>query len=318
MHSNGSCLKYIYKVYGLIIKSEILIKELPGICERKVIESDVEITSGIVPKEIGEAMVNNEFYKLSKNEFYMYIKGVAHYYVAYGSRIIVEPEGESNIENIKLFLLGTCLGMLLMQRNTVAIHGGTVVVDGEGIIVTGHTGAGKSTLVSAFRKEGHAFLADDVSALGIDIDKNIIIHPTYPQQKLCKDAMDKLGYDTDNFLQIDSYRNKYSIPLETNFVNFPVCLKAIYEVNIGQGDKIELEEILGLEKMWLILRNIYRIEVFNEMGLEAEYFKQCIEIAKNVPVYKIKRPKDRFTVKEQMNLIKESLTTFQKGSLPLL
>jgi hypothetical protein len=315
MINNKNLINCIYSVYGLKIKSDISMPELLSIIEEQPIQIDALISCGVVPKEIEDVIVSNEFYKLSKNEFYMYIKGVAHYYVTKGSRIIIEPEDESDIENIKLFLLGTCFGILLAQRNTVAIHGGTVVVDGKGIIVTGHTGAGKSTLVSAFRNEGHAFLADDVSALGIDIDNNIIIHPTYPQQKLCKDAMDKMGYDTDNFLQIDSYRDKYAIPLETNFADFPVLLKAIYEVNIGQGDKIEFEEILGFEKMRLILRNIYRIEVSKDMGLEAEYFKQCVKIAKTVPVYRIKRPKDSFTVKEQMNLIKNSLKVKEKVTI---
>lgn len=304
---NNSFGKYTYLIYGLKVKSEINMPELIKLNSKDISEWDITIFYGNVPEHIDGYTIKNEYFELSKREFYLNIKGIASYYVSNGSTIIVKPEPGSSLEDIKVFLLGTCFGMLLKQRNTIAIHGGTVVADGKGIIVTGHTGAGKSTLISAFRKEGHAFLADDVSALGIDLDKNIIIHPTYPQQKLCKDAMDKMGYDTDNYLQIDSYRDKYSIPLETNFVDFPVLLNAIYEVNIGQVDKIELEEILGIEKIRLILRNIYRIEVFNDMGLEAEYFKQCIEIAKTVPVYRVKRPKDSFTVKEQINLIKNSL-----------
>jgi hypothetical protein len=314
MENNSFC-KYTYMLYGLKVKSEINMPELIKLDSKNISDWDVSVFYGNMPKQIDGYIIKNKYFELSKREFYLNIKGIASYYVADGSTIIVKSELGSSLEDIKIFLIGTCFGMLLKQRNTIAIHGGTVVVDGKGIIVTGHTGAGKSTLVSAFRNEGHAFLADDVSALGIDIDKNIIIHPTYPQQKLCKDAMDKMGYDTDNFLQIDSYRDKYAIPLETNFADFPVLLKAIYEVNIGQGDKVEFEEILGFEKMRLILRNIYRIEVFNDIGLEVEYFKQCIEIAKTVPVYRIKRPKGRFTVKEQTILIKNSLKVKEKKAI---
>jgi hypothetical protein len=134
MINNKNLKKCIYSVYGLKIKSDISMPELPSIIEDQPIQIGASIFHGVVPKEIEDVIVSNEFYNLSKKEFYIYMKGVAHYYVANGSRIIVEPEGESDIGNIKLFLLGTCLGMLLVQRNTVAIHGGTVVVDEKDII----------------------------------------------------------------------------------------------------------------------------------------------------------------------------------------
>lgn len=35
---------------------------------------------------------------------------------------------------------------MLIQRNIVAIHGGSVLIDDKAIICTGDTGAGKSTL----------------------------------------------------------------------------------------------------------------------------------------------------------------------------
>lgn len=302
-----SLLTHIYSVYGLKIKSEILLPELCAISEMYGEYVDATINYGMVSKELDDVLYKDEYIQVSRTKFYLYIKGVAHYYVADGNSILIEPEDQCNEEQIKLYLLGTSLGMMLIQRNTVAIHGGTVVIDGQGIIITGQSGAGKSTLTSAFRKAGYSFLADDVSALGSSLDGELIVNPTYPQQKLCKDAMEKMGYKISDFVKIDLLRDKYAVPLNENFLSFPVPLSYIYEINVGTSSKVEIREVLGSEKVKRFLRNIYRIEISLEIGIDPNYFKRCLDIINKVKIYEITRPMDAFTVEEQMKLIKTTL-----------
>lgn len=296
-------IKYRYKVYGLKILSQILISELPLNNEEVEQEYDAVISYGVVPKQIHCGIINNDNVKMTKNEFYFYIKGVAHYYVADGNKIIVETELGSDEHEVKVYLLGTSLGILLTQRNVIAIHGGTIAINGKGIIITGRTGAGKSTLISAFREEGYKFLADDVSALGKDDNDKIIVHPSYPQAKLCRDAVEKMGYHPESFQRTDPFRDKYIIPLNKGFWDYAVILKAIYEINIGEGSGVEVNEVFGSEKVKSILRNIYRVEISRYLGFDPLYFKKCIDIANSVSVYRITRPKMGFTVNEQVNLI---------------
>lgn len=294
---------YTYQIYGLIIKSEI---EMPELCvySDENPSCDVNISFGSVPRYISEPIFTARWWQSSKKEFYMKIKGVGHYHVSNGRNIIVEPDEGCNMEYIKVFLLGSAIGMLMFQRNIIAIHGGTIEIDGQGIILTGHTGAGKSTLNSAFRKEGYRFLSDDVSALGKDDTGKIVVHPAYPQAKLCRDTILKLGYSLNNFSSlIDRERDKYSIPLIKEFVGHTVPLGGIFEITVDDAEEVGIVEVLGTEKMKLILRNIYRIEISRLLGLEKEYFNKCLEIAKNIPVYKLIRPRNKFTINEQMELI---------------
>lgn len=297
---------YIYIVYGLIIESDILINELIEASDYE--NTDVIINHGIVPRHIDNKLCDATNVKFSRTEFYFHIDGVAHYYVAHGNKIIVEIENECNIETVNIFLLGTCFGMLLAQRKTIAMHGGTVVIGDKGIIITGKTGAGKSTLTSAFRKEGYSFLSDDVSALGKDSFDNIIIYPTFPQQKLCKDAIEKMGYTLSNYRIIDVERKKYSISSNNSFLFKEVFLSAIYEINIVEDNDASIEQVFGGEKLRIILKNIYRIETINYESLDPIYFKKCIDISKKIVVFKIYRPKDKFSVGEQMKLVKDSLS----------
>lgn len=308
-------ITYNYRVYGLKIKSEIPMSELITIDEAECIYPDVSISYGLVPKCIENPRIDGKYMKMNDREFYLHIKDIAHYYVADGKRIIIESEIESDIEQVKIFLLGTCFGILLKQRNIIAIHGGAIVINGHGIIITGHTGAGKSTLTSALREEGFSFLADDVSALGNDLKGDSIIYPTYPQQKLCRDAMMRMNYDTSKFKVIDASRGKYAIPLTKSFLSFPTTLKSIYEVNTCESSSVEITELFGNEKIKTILRNIYRVEVIGYLGFEPLYFKKCVEIAKTVSVYKIRRPNTGVTVSEQIQLIKNTLKEIELNSI---
>jgi hypothetical protein len=307
---NKKCeYNYIYSLYGLIINSEIPMKELVVLENAESRQPDVFISYGVVPKEIDEVVVKTEYVKLAKREFYLHIEGTAHYYASNGNTIIVEPEPDCDMHEMIVFILGTCLGVLLNQRGTIAIHGGSVVVNGQGIIITGDTGAGKSTLISFLTKKGFDLLADDVSALGCDLKDNYIIYPAYPQQKLCRDVMENMNYDIKRFSKTDPYRDKYLVPLKKGFQKLPVQLSAIYEISTGESKKVEIVEILGSEKLKTILRNIYRIELTRYLGQGPQFFKQCINIANAISVYKITRPKLGLTVTEQIELIQGTLET---------
>lgn len=298
---------YMYQIYGLIIKSEL---EIPELCisSNKGNKYDVNISFGSVPRFIHQSIFTSTWWQISNSEFYMYIEDVGHYYVTNGKSIIIEPDAGGDMEYIKVFLLGSALGLLMFQRNIIAIHGGTIEINGQGIILTGQSGAGKSTLNSAFRKQGYSFLSDDVSALGKDETGHIIIHPAYPHAKLCSDTMLKLGYNLNNFSSlIDREREKYSVPLDKEFSDHITQLGAIYEISVENTENVKIIEVLGIKKFKLLFRNIYRIEITSFLGFDTNYYKQCLEIAQNIPVYNLIRPANKFTVNEQMELILRSV-----------
>ncbi|GIM28733.1 HPr kinase [Clostridium polyendosporum] len=307
--------KYTYKVYGMDIKSEIFLPELLPVSNKEDDYADVTISYGVMPKDIRHELENGQMYRFRKNEMWFSIKEVANYYIYNGNTIIVEPYLNGNMEYIKIFLLGSAFGMLLIQRDMVAIHGSTVIVDGQGVIFTGESGTGKSTLTAAFREKGYAFLADDVSVTSKGIDGVSIINPGYPQQKLCKDAMEKMGYDTDKFIMIDSDRDKYAIPVCNDFFKEAVSLGAVFELTVGEVNNVSINEIVGSEKLKVLLKNIYRIELTSYVGMSPSYFKNCIDIVKKIPLYRVIRPKNSFSVEQQIELITKTLRSINRKSI---
>lgn len=297
-------MEYRYKVYGLNVESDIFLPELQILDNSEHI--DVKLCFGSMPEKVQNYIKKGKKYRYKKREMWFYIDGVAKYMITNANAIIVEPEEDASDIEIKKFILGSCLGMILLQRYTVAIHGGTVVINDKAIVLTGDSGAGKSTLTAAFRIAGYKFMSDDVAATKIDLDKlnYPLVCPGYPRQKLCIDAMDSMNYDIDNFTKIDEVRNKYSIPTHDSFISKNIPLGAIIELTAEHCDSVEIEEVNGLDKIEMLMKNIYRIEITKKSGIYDKYFKKCMHIAKQVPFYRLKRPIGKLSVKEQIDTIK--------------
>ncbi|XZH55262.1 hypothetical protein ACSW8N_02415 [Clostridium perfringens] len=297
--------KWFYKVYGLIVESDIEIPELLSIDnnENKI---DIKIKKDIIPKDVIEKIPSYSWFKYDVNSMVFTVKNIGSFYIYDGKNIVVQPSENADNQGIKTFILGTSFGMILLQRNKVAIHGGAILIGENAIILTGQSGAGKSTLTNAFRQYKYPFMADDVCST-IKFQDEIFIEPAYPQQKICRDAMEKMGYRIDDFKLIDEDREKYVIPTHESFVKEKRKLKAIFEIEPYDGEEVKIEEVSGGEKMKTILRNIYRIEIIVHHGIPPAYFKKVINIAKNTLVFRIKRPKNQFSVDRQIELIEREL-----------
>ncbi|MFR9295997.1 MAG: hypothetical protein ACLVLR_14075 [Turicibacter sanguinis] len=298
--------KFSYLVYGLKILSDIECSELVVLDKLQEHEYDVLIEVHPVSSEIHERIEEGWYSNYCNESMWFHIPQVATYWMQDGNYISIELCPNADIKMAKQYLLGSCLGMIMLQRNMIAIHGGTIVFDGKGVIFTGDRGAGKSTITSALRLKGYPFVADDVSS--VEVGQPHFIHPGFPQQKLCQDAMHQLGYNLDDFKTLmGDTQMKYLIPAHESFVYDKVPLHGIVELKVMDDiHEIQVELLKGQEKLMTIYGNIYRIEMKRFAGVNPEYFKKCVEIAKEIPVYRITRPKDLMTVDAQMKWLEET------------
>lgn len=189
----------------------------------------------------------------------------------------------------------------------VAIHGGAVLINNKGCVFTGNKGAGKSTLTTALRQKGYGFIADDVAS--INLDEEAKIHPGFGYQKLCEDTMEKLGYNPIDFVPFDAGEHtKYIVPALDKFIDYEVNFKALFEITVDDIDDVKIEELSGSKKLDNIIKNIFNVAVLgNAGGIPPIIFKKCIDLARYIKCYKIVRPRDKFTVDDQINLIEEVL-----------
>lgn len=299
-------MEYRYKVYGIFIKSDIEIKEFLKI---KEINNDyIEICKADMPQKIKNDIDNGKHLCIDKNEIWFDASNIAVYRIMNGNQINYEPYDNADQVLLRVYLMCSCLGFIMIQRNKVAIHGGSIVINNNAVIVTGARGAGKSTLTTALRKQGYKFLADDVSAISI-IDDEIQVESGFPYQKLCCDAMDQFKYDKRKYSSfIAGNKKKFIVSAKNDFQANNVKLSAIIELACSNVNTVYIEEIKGADKLKNIINSIYREEYIKDLGkMSAAYIKTCIYIACNIKYYKIFRPINKFTVQEQIKLIEDRM-----------
>lgn len=295
---------YKYLFYGLHVESEIKIDEV--MVDTTGAGGDVTIKYGTLPEEVLELNKDRTdseiIWSRRGNELCFRIPNVGDYYITPDS-ITVRPIAEPDNHDIITFLLGSAFGYLMAFRNMIAIHGGAITKNGKGIIVTGESGAGKSTVTNALRTKGYDFISDDVCALS-DNGKKMHINLAYPQAKLCRDAALKLGYDLSELIYINEQRDKFAVRLKDRYVPGGMDFDLLFEIVLAEDDTLSFAEIKGAEALRVIHENLYRAnDLFQTTGVPPQYMMKCLKAASGARVFKINRPKEGDTLEEILKFI---------------
>lgn len=280
---------YTYKAFGLVIQSDIEINELIPHDSDSI---DVHIKKGAVPSLPKNIMSCGKNKFLNSVQFFLDNNGIARYYVEKGNLIIFEPYEGSSIEEVKLYLLGSCFGAVLLQRRILPLHGSCVSIDGRGILITGKSGAGKSTIATALLNKGCKIITDDVAATSVNDNGKAFIYPSYPSQKLWEDALERSGRSGQKktVIRISNDKNKFSMACNNFFDNNLTELTAVFEIIPSDMETVVMNEIVGFQKINILLHNTYRKVFLKSMDLKDWQFVTCVEIIKNIRVFRIFRP----------------------------
>lgn len=289
---------YTYKAFGLIFSSEFEIPEFIKSNE----EPEIKIKLGIVPKQLKSISEKGIKYQVAKNEFLLEVDEIAKYYVKNGNEIIVESKRKNVDKEIRLFLLGSVLGALFLQRGLLPIHGSSVKINNQAFIFTGLSGVGKSSLAAFFAKKGYQILADDICV----INKNHDVEPGFPKMKIWKDIMDKLGIKDNSLNKIRPEIMKFHVSVQNNFYSKPVKLDKILILNTRNDAGFKCEEITGLQKFNIIKANTFRYKFIDGLGLQLKHFQLLNKLLPEIKVYRITRPQSPIMLEELTKFILET------------
>ncbi len=184
--------KYAYQAFGLKILSDIKFPELTSI-EHMMENSDIVIEINDLSEQWSVLDVQQNTFFTKENLVLFRIDGTAIFSVQDGNKIIVSPFKGSEESKIRLYILGTCMGALLLQRKILPLHGSAIAINGKAYAIVGERGAGKSTLASALINKGFKLLSDDVISVSLDHENVPFVTPSYPQQKLWQESLEAFG-----------------------------------------------------------------------------------------------------------------------------
>jgi len=275
-----------YTIYGINIKSDIELPELVKVSSENP-NYDVTIKLGITPKSITNPLKIGVRYQAKKNELLLFVDNIANYYIVDGNLIVIEKLNNSTDSELRLFLLGSAFGALLFQRKIVPFHASSVKINNKATVISGVSGAGKSTIIANLINKGYTLIADDISPINIS-DNNFFILPGFPRVKLWLHSIELLSM-SNNFEKIRPQLEKYSVIVD-NFYNEKCIVDNIFIIKPKNYSKVTIKEIKGIEKFKNLTANIYRKQFTVPLNVEKEQFDIISKLSTKVRLYVIERP----------------------------
>lgn len=294
-----------YTAFGLKIKSMIPLPELTQINlvdtpEVEIVVADLDTEFAYKVSQYGKIIVED-------HKVMFIVKDAAKFLIQDGQKITVLLMANYDINKVRLYILGTCMGILLMQRKILALHGSAVAINGNAYAFVGNSGAGKSTLATAFMKNGYKMLSDDVIPVMLNENDYPYIIPTYPQQKLWDESLEYFEMCARNYNPLFDRENKFAIPVHSQYYKEPLPLGGIFEITKTDEDaSIQIKPIQHLERFSTLFNQTFRNTLIPRLGLVEWHFKESAKIIKNIRMFQVKRPSRGFTANE---LVEEILNT---------
>jgi hypothetical protein len=300
---------YYYRVFGLTVASEYELPELEKIAHSE--QTDVRIVLGETPPELAGATLCRPHLQIAPQSLLLKVRVAGDFWVRDGQEIVVNPLPDVPAENVRLFLLGSAFGAILYQRGILPIHGSALVYGGQTLILTGVTGAGKSTLAAALVRKGCKLLTDDVAAVTFDSVGMPWVQPAYPQQKLWRDSAAAMELATGRLIRVMADMEKYAVPASGSYQAAPAVLTAIFQLIKPAGEEpgiLGLEPVRGVDKLPLILHNVYRPRFVKGLGIQGEHLQRCFRLAEKVKTARVYRTRELGQLEELAERVFQQLT----------
>ena len=261
-----------YRMFGLAVRSDLAIPELPVAAIEG--EPDAFIHAG---QAQGGTLIA--------------VDGIAEFAVSGGRDIWVSAAPGVSPRNVRLYLLGSAMGLLLHQRGLLPLHANAVEVGGKAVAFMGPSGSGKSTLAAWFHDRGHVVVADDVCVVRFSEGEVPFVVPGLPRLRLWKEALEASGRNAVNFKRSyagDDDWEKFDVPLDpASAPQGSTPLGAIYVLESGDVSRIEL--LAGIEAAEALFANTYRGHFITESGEPRLHWEACARLVRSTPIFRAVR-----------------------------
>lgn len=303
---NKSIKRVTYKAFGLSILSEFKLPELTHI-EKTDYLTDIRIIKAQSENcKIGN-LDENKYFEIKNDCITFIIPYVGYFSIQNGNKILVSPLDGVDEGQLRLYILGTCMGVLLMQRRIMPLHGSAVAIDGKAYAIVGDSGAGKSTLARAFLRKGYQLLTDDVIGVSLSDNNNPMVVPSYPQQKLWEESLNEFDMKSENFQPLFDRVTKFSVPVQDGFITDSLPLAGIFELTKKDHGPVEMRRVSNLERFQLIYNHTYRNFLIAPLGLREWHFTTSAQLISKVEIFQVTRPVSHFTAPELASMILDTI-----------
>ncbi len=277
-------MNYSFRAFGLNIQSDFPFQAFScsekGTFDLKVIQKK-DFKIDFTPTYRGV------YFKSNKDNFLLEVPNVAFYWVRSGQEVWIKVHPKALLKEVELFFMGSVMATVLLQRNILPFHGAAFEYQNKAIIITGVSGAGKSSLLNYFLSQSYRFITDDVSALFLQ-DNKVYVQPSYPSSKLWSDIMDKYHFEKYPKAQLRPAIEKYK-QVCTSCVEQPIEVAEVYILKSKNEYHFSCEEVKGFEKLFKCQANLYRPRFSDALSKQKETYQIIQKLASQVRLFDLSR-----------------------------
>jgi hypothetical protein len=279
----------LYSCFDFRLRSEIPLIEL-----RSANKADsrplVDIRLGRVPETLPGGSICEWGLQVAGGDALLSIDGVGRFLIRSGREIVVEPAPQGSERGVRLFLLGSAIGILCHQRGLMPLHANAVVAGDGAFAFAGQSGAGKSTLAAHFSRAGYPVLCDDVCVIGFAADGTPMAWPGLPRLKLWSDAVEAFGHGGKTLERAVDGFDKYHVPLPVDAEARPVPLRRLYVLTkAAEGEPGAFRPLRGFEAMRAVITQTYRGVYLRALGLSAQNFRHAAALLAHAEAWEASR-----------------------------
>lgn len=258
-------------------------------------QPDVDIRIGPVPELRGPLVEAAPHLQIGRDgQCRLNIPRVARYLVQDGHKVMVDPTVGATPSDVRVFLLGTVLGLLCHQRGLFPFHAACLQIGDAAVALSGSSGAGKSTLAVALSRRGHCLLADDVCAIDPAAPDGPAVLPAFPRLKLRRETLELFGISPNGLERDREGMEKYHFPVNQTRGSppLPVPLRCVFMLKDAGASPFDVNgRLKGFAAVSMLMEQIYRRRLARALGRERTLFEGAVRLVQAVPVYRlIRRP----------------------------
>ena len=299
-----------YKLFGFNVLSDA---EIYGVPEADFDEADVvlERQDDLWDEELvhSDMMKDNKAAYIYGEDFIkFYHIETGFYEVKAGNHIGYSLNEDSSSSNFYLTLMNFAFPRIIIERGNLTVHGSVLSYNDKAVLISGVSGAGKSTMTTELVSMGLGFMSDDVMRIGADENGEVVAYSAHPIRRLCRDTVEHYGYDPKKLKPVTmDERFKFFVDSSDVYEDRVLPLSVLFYLTINDGDKPEMKEITGGDKITMLLNNFYRARDYEAYGTTPEMFQLISKMGATMKIYEISRPKEGMTIKERAQMVMDVL-----------
>lgn len=285
-----------YIAYGLQIESSIELPEFIRSTKTLSVTDTVQIKESRLNHRIFKKITDtNSWFDITNEVLRFIIGGVGRFEVESGSTIRFQRDsGDKSVQvsdsDIRVFLLGSCMGAILQQRKILTLHASCATFNNKAVAIAGQSGAGKSTTLACLIGADFKMISDDISAID-RTDNSFMVRPAYPQIKLNPDSTEYVSWPRSKLRWINRFRSKYARQTNDDFQPNASRISTLLILEQCKDAKnLTLNSVHGANKLTKLYEHLYRPEFHQGLKVRTPFFMEMGKLVEDTSVFTLRRP----------------------------